>query len=106
MRVLPAAESPDLPSVRPCAPAVLIWGPAFLGQGEAAPPAVARGAASGPLMPAVTSVSVVDAWSCSYARVGTAGRVVRRERYRWSDGRAWPRSGLLTDRSSADRGQT
>src|SRR3954462_8356498 len=77
---------------------VLIWGPAFLGQGEAAPPAVARGAASGPLMPAVTSASVVDAWSCSYARVGTAGRVVRRERSRWSDGRAWPRSGLLTER--------
>src|SRR4051794_9424920 len=31
----------------------------------------------------------VDAWSLSYARVGAAGRVVRRERYRGSRERAW-----------------
>src|SRR3954468_7679675 len=37
----------------------------------------------------------VDAWSLSYARIGAAGRVVRRGRGRGSRKRAWPSTRLL-----------
>src|SRR3954469_21959665 len=49
-----------------------------------------RGTASGPLMLVGDERVVVDAWSFSFARVGAAGRVVRRERYRRIWYRAWP----------------
>src|SRR5215203_3954888 len=42
-------------------------------------------------MPGGDERVVVEAWSLSYARIGAAGRVVRRERYRGSSERAWPR---------------